>query len=327
MLSKLIIFIKLSIGKKIPKQEFKSLVKTLAKRDWHLLYEYCLKKLDPALDFSYANDSNQKRFVFQGRGFGTLKPYRILKKSNQQTFEKIFFNGTDDLKANLYFYEMRHHLLKETKIRIPEYKMIIKGEVFTVFLYEYLELKPLPEGLVYNDIMNKTLELYKISPNQDHAEPITYNKYIFGRNRLIENNELTPLELAHLDQLIERAPVCFQHLDLSENNVFQDDIVIDWDSSGFYPLGMDFGRLMLCDFIFHKDDFIHSYEKKLTDYFQHLHHDISYHDFQLLCMYFFIVFYYGHSSGTAHTQKIMPFIQEFKTLINTHKDKPAVPKV
>jgi len=316
MFYKLILFLKLSFGIKPPMKAYKALVKTLAVRNWHWLYEFSLKKMDPALDLSHADRASKKTFIFQGRGNGTLKPYRSLSNDTNKIFEKIFLNHTEDLKANIDFYLNSRQYLNDTNIQIPKCQKIIKGEQFTVVLYDYLDLKPLPIGQQYQILKDKTLMLYKTSNERTYSDSITYDKFLFGKIRLEEENHFSSAELAEIELLIRRAPVCFQHLDLGENNVFGNDVIIDWDNSGYFPLGMDFGKLLLNYFIYQKDSFYNTYKNEIAYFYQHLHHQISFKTFSKLTLYFAIVFYYGTAEGHDHTRKFKPLIENLKDLLN-----------
>lgn len=311
-ISKIISFLKLSLGKKIPMMEFQSLVRTIAIRKLHLPYEYLLKKMDNQLDFSYSNILHKKTFVFKGKGNGTLKPYRELTEGKQKFFEKIFLNNSADLKANIQFYTNYKVLLQKTSIIVPECLCIRKGKHFTMFIYEHMNLLKIPPGQEYEVLREKTLELYRYSIDRNYADMITFDFLLFGKDRLIKSKALSPKEFKRIKRLIGRSPICYQHLDLSENNVFLEDKVIDWDNSGFFPLGLDFGRLLLSYFIFHENDFYDSYEVKIFDYYQNLHHEISYNDFRLLTIYYFLIFYYGNAHCPEYQQIIQPFLKDFK---------------
>jgi len=323
-LSKFYTFFQLFLRSKITVLEFRILIRTIAIRKIHPLYELCLKKMDPLLDFSYTKRVNNQTYIYRGKGSGSIKPHRILTRGRKKIFEKIFLNDSQDLKANELFYKSKSELLNKRNIIAPKCFDIIKGKIFTVFLYEYMNLKPIPSGREYETLREKSLELYRDSNDRDFSDPLTFEFFEFGINRLSSNKVFSPLEQTQINQLIKLSPVYFQHLDLSENNVYQDNIIIDWDGSGYFPLGMDFGRLLLSYFIFHEDVFYQSYEEKINDYYQHLHHDIAYEDFKNLTMYFFIVYFYANTTCSESIKLIQPFVKDFKNQlkairINTHQ--------
>jgi len=221
MLSKINAFTKVALGSDVSTQELKTLIRALSIRDLHKPYEYILGRVDPSLDLSYARGAVNKKFIFEGRGHNTLKPYRIMDQQSGKAFEKIFFNDTEDLQANRYFYQNLKSLLGDAKIKVPACLKTIKGKKFTILLFEFLELKSIPKGQEYEVLSAKTLDLYYNAPKRGKAENICFDKYLFGKNRLMDKKILSLYDIAKVEQIMQQAPVYFQHLDLMKTMFFQ----------------------------------------------------------------------------------------------------------
>jgi len=315
MTRKILPSIRLFLGFSITVREFKDLIKPIALRNWHYLFEKTIIKYDPSLNLIYSKLYEKKEFINEGRGAGILKPNRILSSSTGKVFEKIFFNDSPGLSRNLMFNESVSDRVSEKNIRYPEIREIIKGEKLTVILFEYLDLVRIPMGEEY-DVLKATT--FKMSLPQHETlvkDEIHYDRFNIGKQRLIETAAFSDKELLKLGSIVRSTPVCFQHFDLKEDNVFMGNIIIDWDNSGNYHLGADFGVLLLSLFVFHEDEFFRLYEDEIREYYEEVHVDISFEFFYITVLYHFLNLYYGYSSDKAHFEKILPVIKDCKSTL------------
>jgi len=315
-LKKLNVFFKLLLKKDLQTKELNRLLRSIAIQKLHPLFEFCLSRIDNTLDLSYSRPFPSKKFIFEGRGNCTIKPYRILGRNQEQVFEKIFYSDSQDAEANIYFYNNLDKLLLNKDVKVPACKHIVKGNKLTAFLFEYLDLRQFTPGTEYDHLKRITISLCKKYYKDITPAQITYDKIVDGKARVKNLGIFTPQQEHKINNLIGSLPVYYQHLDLKEENVFQGDIIVDWDNAGWYPMGMDFGRLLLSYYIFHKDHFYDHYTEEIQKYHQAQTEDISLQDFQLAVIYFFIIYYYGHFCEKGETKQFLKVVASFKSSID-----------
>jgi len=312
-MTKISTFLKLLIGLSISDREFKDLIRPIAARNSHYLFELILKKYDPSLNLNYSKLYPKKDFINEGRGAGILKPNRILSRSSAKVFEKVFFNHSPGLSRNLMFSEMAQDKFMKDQIIYPAIEEIIKGEKFTIILFEFLDLKRIPSGTEYEKLKATTYNMLRCQQDALTSDEIHYDRFIIGKKRLIETAVFSNDEILKLEAIVKSAPVYFQHFDLKEDNVFLGNVIIDWDNSGNYHLGADFGVLLLSFFVFNEPEFFKLYKEEIREYYQQVNADISYDTFYLTVLYYFLNLFHGYSAGEAHFHKILPVIQDCKS--------------
>ena len=309
-------FLKIIMNYDVTDKKLRRLFRSFGTQKNHQLFEYCLEKMDYSLDLSYCKMHDNKKFIFEGRGHSTIKPYRILGTNKNKCFEKIFYSDSQDAKANLYFYQNTKKLLKNKDITIPACKDIKKGKKFTAFIYEYLDLKPLKSGTEYQHLKSATISLCQGVESKVIADAISYEKVVDGKSRIKKMKIFSPAEMKTINKTIKLLPVYFQHLDLKEQNVFQNKVIVDWDNAGWHPMGMDFGRLLLSFFIFHENIFYENYMEEIIDYHSSLHVEVPFETFRRAVIYYFIVFYYGHFIDQGQTKQFMNLIESYKSTLS-----------
>jgi len=319
MTSKLLAFIKLLNGFSITVREFKDLIRTVAARNWHSLFEFILRKYDRSINLDYTKSYPEKKFLDEGRGAGILKPNRVLSSSADRIFEKIFFNDSPGLSRNLMFNEISTDRLTKNHIKYPEIKEIIKGDKLTIVLFEYLDLIRIPQGEEYKVLKATTFNMLDFLEEDLIGDDIHYDRFLIGKERLINSAVFSSDELLKLNAIVKSSPVYFQHFDLKEDNVFMDNVIIDWDNSGNYHLGADFGVLLLSYYVFKEHDFFKLYKDEISDYYKQVRNHISFDIFYLTVLFHFLNLYHGYSAGEAHYRKIQPVIDECKSKLRAIK--------
>ncbi|WP_205623517.1 phosphotransferase [Anditalea andensis] len=299
--------------------DLNDLLRTISIQKQHPLFEFCLSRADYTLDLSYCKSHPSKEFIYAGRGHHTIKPYRILGERKKRLFEKIFYTDSQDARANIAFYENHKEWLKNTDITIPRCKDIIIGEKFTAFLFEYLDLQPLYSGREYQSLKKATFSLCKGTERRKVADHTSYEKIVDGQARIKKLKIFSRQEMAIIKEYRKTMPVYFQHLDLKEENVFNGNVVVDWDNAGWHPMGMDFGRLLLSFYIFHKEQFYDKYLEEIYSFYDYIEDDIPFKPFHHTVLYYFIVFFYGHFCENNETKKFMNLIDTYKKKLSENR--------
>ncbi|KEO71749.1 hypothetical protein [Anditalea andensis] len=310
------IFIKLLLGKDLRGREFKQLIDLIAPLKNQKVFELLVRKFDPSLKWTYVDTMTSKRFLDQGKGLGTLKPYRVLKDNKTKVFEKIFFNTSHNLKAALFFDKNKGLLLNNLNIRSPRLISTYSGENLTVLLYEYWDLYKLPIESAYEVLKAKTLELSQgIHADEAFLQLNPSINSSIGTKIYNPRPDLFIEEFKTIEKLAQSFPVYFQHLDLGEENVYLNNVIIDWDNSGFYNLGVDFGRLLLSNYILNSESFVEKYKVEIADYHEKLKLDIHFDSFYLVVLFYFLSLFYGHHKTEHAVGQINEVVEEFKNSV------------
>jgi len=304
------------LGKEVNESRFICDMNTVAKRNSHILFDLMLKSYDPALALSYSKSSSGKRFIRQGSGSGTIKPFRTFHKGNTRCFEKIFFNDARELNSISDFYGNRSELACQHKIKSPALLQIVRGSKLTVVIYEFLTLEPLEQGSEYPALKTGTMSIAQNLPRNHPAEPISFNLIVEGEEYLLLKDIFTGDEISKVKGVAESLPVCFQHLDLSTKNVFTGNHIIDWDHSGYYHLGPDLGMLLFHYYYFHKGDFLTTYMEEIESYYDALGPEINYIHFKLIVLYYFTVYFKGYFRDYQDEFIFPEVVSECKSLIS-----------
>lgn len=223
----------------------KHIVSELEKHDDHPYYNQLLKEFVPSW-----NPPSKPEFIGKGFGVNNLNSYR---KINNTFFEKIYFNPSVDLINHQWFL---NHIADSPlfPFRSPQIKEIYKGEFLSIAYFEFLDLKKLSIEKYESQAVSISKALYKISTQavisqeaRKGLQPIIIshdktNRRIQTAQRRLEKNRIN---VSGLEELLNNSKHIYTHDDLSENNVFDDNIVIDWDYFGLYPIGTDIAKIFI----------------------------------------------------------------------------------
>lgn len=299
--------------------DFKMLTWYIEDLNNHKIFEFFIKIYDVNLDLSYCDQAIKKSHLKEGRSSDTIKPYRVLTFDHMTIFEKIYFNYSSYIQPVLYLNKNKKSIFTNKLIIVPEIYKVIIGDKFTIVLFEYVKLESLPKGREYEILKQYTIELCKGLPTTAPAHKIRSEKLDIGKQKMLDENILNVDEIHKIQILVESCPIYFQHLDLSANNVFLNNIIVDWDNSGNYPLGIDFGRLLLSFLIYNSDDFVSSYKGEIYNYYINNNYRVNYTHFHMVVVYHFIIFYYGHFPDLEHLQIVLLVVKDFKHDINNYE--------
>jgi len=246
------IYFKLFIGKYISPAEYNNLIKSwIQKTNNHQIYEILLRMCDRTLVFPKMSKTS---FVGKGRSHGSLNIYRkVVFPDNNIYFEKIYFVNSIDHQRIHFFYKNIYPELAKTKLNIPSLCFIKTGKRLESFYSDFINLEEIKRSQKFE----LSLEYYSIYSSLDVSKKFEelgefhdFTKdtmYLKCKERVVKKLKHTSLEnkvhisLQKIEQRIKKEKMLFQHGDINIRNMYQNFCLIDWDRSGFYPIGYDLG--------------------------------------------------------------------------------------
>lgn len=277
--------------------ELKKITSYLREAKDQKLYSEILQQFIPQLSVDF--DSSQ----FTGRGYSKtcLNVYRKLIYADDVVFEKVYFNSSHDLLRAKWFYENISPLMS-SNIKTPQLYSSISGELITVVYFKFVDLVTLAMNDLSPNVFNHSKELYKLSFNAnvknimkdapefliDYKEHFLYKLNIEKASlKVFEyRNESYPLQ--EIEQRIANSHHILTHGDIHWGNVYEDNYLIDWDSFGIYPIGLDIAYLL-----YHLHQCKLTY-RELSDMLEREYRSVilkeEWNDFELNCLFFYFVF-------------------------------------
>lgn len=259
------IYIGLEPPRKLPKQnnikqwlkqpaiDFKrtgleALVTKIRRNNDHDFYDLILNESikDISLDFI------EREFIGYGVGKENLNCYRkITLKNSEELFEKTYYSDNNKLDNLKWFHDNLATELKK-KINVPDIKFYFPGEFLTVVYFEFSELNSLAHKAFEPYLVEASLALYKFSSLQltkgkettpDFFQDFKKHNYYADNIQYALEKTSGSLNLSDLKKHALNGPYVLSHGDLSETNVCEDNTIIDWDSCGYFPLGLDIAKI------------------------------------------------------------------------------------
>lgn len=287
----------------IQKHVLKRLTDNIRIANNHRLYNRLLKRYVPKWD----SNPTTARFMGNGVGEYSFNTFRKVYFKDKCYFEKVYFNNTYDLSRIEWFYKHINPLLKDS-INVAKLYRIIKGDLITIVYFEFAELIPLSRATL-NSVsfdISKTLieisganyvkEIRETAPSylKDYKLHAYYKGNITLATKMIKelsNNRLTP---RLIEQVINLQPLVLTHGDIQETNLFANNYLIDWDSFGFFPLGLETAYI-LCknEFFSHKREeslTSQDLQKILVENYKTVINKDQWVSFELSCFYFYFIF-------------------------------------
>jgi len=212
----------------------------------HKGYEKFLFDYGIEINFSTENKSflNSK-----GNGAGSLNTFRKVKKNNDILFEKIYFSYHKDLKHTLFFYDKIYPILKQY-INIPNLNTKIYGDEISAIYFTFLNLKRhSSENVLEEKLITISKTLINLKIEESFKPPfyiynfIEHSEYRLYREIAKNNLRKFNIDLTELEDILIKSKTVISHGDLNISNVYEDNIIIDWDSFGIYPIGFDIAYL------------------------------------------------------------------------------------
>lgn len=222
----------------------KAIIKRARIKKDHDYYDLILKTYIPDIDLSY----REAKFVGYGEGKENTNCYRqlISKAGHSILFEKAYFTDSEKL-HNLLWFEENILEKKIGKLVTPRIINVFKSSFLTIINFEYLTLEVIDEKKLSEKLNLTALALYDSSIDlavimPDFLKDFTKHNY-YKRNIDKAANKLIDIDVCAFIDDIKKGLYVLSHGDLSESNVYQDGVVIDWDSCGFFPFGLDVAKI------------------------------------------------------------------------------------
>lgn len=250
-------------------RQFSLLIKRKNKHD---IFEKTIQNLIP----NWALEFKEKTFTGKGTNPNTINATRKIRIGTNLFFEKVYFTQQYEFQTLIWFNEnIYSHLNKHVKI--PKVKMLFKGELVSIVYFEFLNLKGLKKEKWELALMAFAITLYQSSPlilqslvkikipknildyslNEKYREAIKFIDSVLKRS---------DYDLEKIKDSISSSKHVLTHNDLNRANAFQNNVLIDWDGFGIYPIGLE-QSYMYIDFHYHRNTIVH-YDQWLEEYWK-----------------------------------------------------------
>lgn len=243
-------------GPDLSQQELRFLSLFLVLAERHDSYHALLRQQDPALDL--VGREAVHRFAGTGLAAGALGGCRRIACADGDVFEKIYVRRSPIGRNIVFFYDRLFAQVRRV-VDLPALRLLNPGDRLLqclVAFHDLSGLRPAPLALRL-DIIARLAALDTPPPPAAagalHGDFEGRHWVRRGRETLLsvlaghgEGAEAARMD-ARLDALIavaRQAPRYFSHGDLSNSNVFETGLVIDWDVCGRLPFGWDAAWLM-----------------------------------------------------------------------------------
>lgn len=209
-------------------------------------YDGLLKQFNP----SWNIEIKESEFIGHGIGGSSLNVFRKVKTEKEIYFEKVYFSSKDDFYRASWFHDTIYATIENIGVSIPQIQRVYTSDILTVAYFDYLEVQDLEKDTSEGQVVDISLKLYTASLTNEIAKvlvdaPDTIKNYKshfeYKRNvskanaRLLKHNIIAK----DIEETITASKLILTHGDLHNTNVFKGSIVIDWDSFGVYPLGLE----------------------------------------------------------------------------------------
>jgi hypothetical protein len=196
---------------------------------------------------------SSKKETFFGEGFGTGGNRVFRKVYHQETwlFEKILnTNSIEFINSDYFHSNVYKSFIEESGLQTPRLVKKIKNNNICAFYFELVKFVPcktVNEHLIFG--MAAVRGLFKINLENDgflktskSMEFFNTNKYLLEQFDFFGIANLTGLNFNEFFETAFDLRLVFSHGDLWSN--VSNNLIIDWDSSGFYPDGYDLSLLL-----------------------------------------------------------------------------------
>lgn len=188
-------------------------------------------------------------FVGFGMGGASLDTFRKVITESHTLFEKVYFTNHKDFKTIKWFQNYIYPLLQEY-ITVPIIDLFFEGELVTVTYAQFYDLIEETEENQEKKSIYFNKVLYEVSKNK--LQFINYESapgnvsdftshFEYTRGIDFAKKELNTVGIK-VDGFIDaaiRSKSIITHGDIQTTNIYKNNTLIDWDSFGIYPLGMD----------------------------------------------------------------------------------------
>lgn len=236
------------------------------------------------------------RFIGQGAGKFTFNSYRILNREGNLSFEKVYYSDAKKTKSVKWFYQNYFDFIKGV-YNAPALLSFHDGELVSVFNYEFFELtqESFDEKLMVeiSKKLNNLSETHEKSLDEkvpdylkDFEKHNAYDGYIgIAKEKLNKNS----LSIEWFENSVSNGKHVFSHGDLHTENIYKDNVLIDWDFFGYYPVGLELAQ-MYCQMLSRKQKLE---SENPTEWFEtnyHLFFGVNYEEAYKNFVFFLYVF-------------------------------------
>lgn len=197
-------------------------------------------------------------FIGQGAGKFTFNSYRILNREGNLFFEKVYYSDAKKTQSVKWFYQNYFDFIKGV-FNTPALLSFHDSELVSVFNYEFFELtqenfdvKLLVE---ISKKLNNLSETYENTLDEkvpdylkDFKKHNAYDGYI-GIAKKKQNK--SGLSIEWFENSVSNGKHVFSHGDLHTENIYKDNVLVDWDFFGYYPVGLELAQ-MYCQMLARK---------------------------------------------------------------------------
>ena len=214
--------------------------------DNHIYYNSLLKSLVPTWSKQFIGLT----FIGNGIGQNSLNSFRKCDEVNNSLFEKVYFNIFEDLNKVIWFQKNISQLLKN-KITIPNIKEVFRGDLISITYSEFIELNEVE--FINDNILDQiayTKILFDISLNNNsylNNLNIPYSiknfrlhfEYVRNIKHAIKVFEGQSINFKVLESQVEDSLLIITHGDIQSSNIYNTNVLVDWDSFGLFPIGLE----------------------------------------------------------------------------------------
>lgn len=262
----------------------------------HDYYTQLLKKFVPEWDISI--DSAQ--FIGEGRGHNNINAHRKVCFKDKTYFEKVYFTNSKDFKSILWFHHQIQNQLSSL-IRVPKLESVFKGELISIVYQEFIHFKELPQKEEGQAFINLSKDLYHISNdklttllnNKESADFKDVFRIILGyktfkNSTQIKSFQQKGIDIIQFEQALLNSKHILTHGDIRQSNAFKNQVLIDWDNVGFYPIGYDPAHIYYNLLLQKQTD--QNLEKWLKTHYKTTIIDTDWHDFERNVHFYIFLF-------------------------------------
>jgi hypothetical protein len=231
----------------VKRDRLKRMARSACIAENHEYYERLLKAFVP----SWRAEIKRAKFIGKGYSEGNLNTYRKVTIGEKSYFEKVYFNTRPDLQAVQWLQSCIYKLIK-AQIKMPLIQKTYSGEFITIVYYNYLELTELEKEETERRLVQFSKEIYHISCKNElylaklePPDPIkninnrsTYKSqedYYFAITKFMKQG----IDIESVEELTAGSKLVLTHGDISIENSYKNNVLVDWDSFGLFPVGLD----------------------------------------------------------------------------------------
>lgn len=278
--------------KSVQEHELSRLSYAIAFSGDHKYYNALLKEFVPNWPVEKIFKTN---FVGEGYGCSSLNAYRSVQIGSKRYFEKVYFRAHTDLQKLQWLQDHAGEVLKE-KIHFPRIQKVYSGELLSIVYFDFLTLSQ-EQSTPKENLVKITLQLYEWSKASKLAQikaPDFIRDYTkhhqYARYRAAALNELKGkgMSVKRFEQEAEMAEYVLTHGDIQKTNIYDNNTILDWDSFGIFPIGME-PAFLLFRFFF-KEEINIAPENWLDKNYRSFIPKEDWKDFERNFIYFLFVF-------------------------------------